>query len=182
MGNTGANLTKNLKHQSPQDQAAEQGRERKAIAAILRGATYEQAAEAAGYANKSGAYKAVQRVLARNAEDLRDKADQFRALEIARLDRAMMEITHVAFDRTQSLDMRLKFLEALRRNVETRARILGLNAPIVHEVISHDALDREIAQLRDRVGLPAGWTDAEIIALGSGEAAQAGPHQGAEAP
>lgn len=165
-------------------------RERKAVAAMLRGLTFEQAAEAVGYADRSSARKAVMRVLARTAADIKEKADELRALEVARLDRALVEITAYAFHPATSPDTRLKYLEALNRNVRTRAMILGLNAPIQHEVITHDALDREIANLTTKLGVDPFTIDGEVLgpilgtalAIGAGEAAQADDPAGAEAP
>lgn len=139
-------------------------KEQLAVAAILRGHSYTQAAAVAGYSDRGAAHKAVMRVLARTARDLHEKADELRALEVARLDRALVEITAVAFNTATDPNTRIKYLEALNRNVRSRATILGLNAPIQHEVITHDALDREIAQLAAQLGLDPNVIDAEVVA------------------
>lgn len=154
MGTPGMKNPQNLRQNTPGAKLAETEKERLAVAAVLRGMSYEQAAQAAGYANKGGAYKAVQRALARSAADIATNADALRALEVARLDRMLLELSKVALSATTPLDAKVKYLEAMRRNVETRARILGLNAPIQHEVFTHDALNLKISQLADELGLP----------------------------
>jgi hypothetical protein len=159
-----------LKQETPQALLDEARKENLAVQAVLRGMTYEQAATAAGYANKSGAYKAVQRALARTAQDIATNADALRALEIARLDRMLLELSTIALSSATAPETKLKYLEAMRRNVETRARILGLNAPIQHEVFTHDALNLKISELAESLGLPV---PDDLIEPGWGSSAPA---------
>jgi DNA-directed RNA polymerase specialized sigma24 family protein len=156
-------------------QVDEQEKANKAIAAILRGMTYEQAAKVAGYATKAGAWKAVHRHLDALAGEIAQNAEALRALEVARLDRMLMELSTVALSGSTPLDLKLKYLEAMRRNVETRANLLGLNAPVQHEVFTHDALDLKIRELSDRLGLPVPERLLELPSGGRGRGAAAAP-------
>lgn len=143
-----------LKQETPQAQLQELDKESKAVQAILRGMSYEQAARVAGYTDRSGAYKAVQRALARGHAEVATDADALRALQGARLDRVLLELTRVAFDPATTPEIRLKYLLAIDRNINTRSNLYGLNAPIQHEVFTHDALNLKISQLAEELGLP----------------------------
>ena len=143
----------NLIQNDPAEQMAEQQRQRIAVQAVLRGMTYDQAAKAAGYHDRSGAYKAVQRVLARGAQEIQKDGDKLRALEVARLDRMLVELADMAYGQT-NVEIKLKALEAMRRNVETRAKLLNLYAPMQVEVFSRDQLDLQIATIAAKLGLP----------------------------
>lgn len=154
MGSAGFKNPQNLAQNNPSAILDESLKEGKAVAAVLRGMTYDQAAEHAGYATRSGAYKAVQRALARTAADTNQNADALRALEVARLDRMLLELSSVALKKETPLEIKLKYLEAMRRNIESRAKLLNLYAPLQLEVFTHDALNLQISQLADRLGLP----------------------------
>ena len=144
---------------------AEAEKERKAVAAVLRGYNYTQAAEVAGYTHRSGAYKAVQRVLRRIEDDANASGEQLRALEVARLDRALVEITSVALSASTNPDLKLRYLEAMRRNVESRAKLLNLYAPVQVEVFTRDAIDAQIIALSEQLGLPV---PDRVLQLGPG--------------
>lgn len=152
MGKGGS--TVGLKNQGPADQILDTEREGKAVAAVLRGMTYAQAAKAAGYADRSGAYNAVQRYLRKLAADIAPNAEALRALEMARLDRILLELSTIALSPGTPPDLKLKYLEAMHRNIDQRSKLLGLYAPVQHEVFTHDALNLQISQLADRLGLP----------------------------
>lgn len=145
---------RNLIQNQPLAQLEEAERSAKAVAAVLRGMNYDQAAKAAGYADRSGSYRAVQRVLIATAADLAANADALRALELARLDRILLELSTVALSANTALDLKLKYLDAMHRNIDQRSKLLGLYAPTQHEVFTHDALNLQISQLADRLGLP----------------------------
>ena len=99
--------------------------ERARLALDLRkaGASYEAIARQCGFANRSGAYQAIQRELQRT---LQEPADDLRMLEVERLNdlyRAM--IPHALSgdkDSTWYVDRCLKIMER-------RAALLGLDAP-----------------------------------------------------
>ena len=92
----------------------------KVVEAVADGATYEQAAEQAGYATRSGAYKAFWKALdGREAEAVEDH----RALELARLDALQV----VLWERALGGDV--KAVNAVLRIIEQRSRLLGLDKP-----------------------------------------------------
>ena len=90
------------------------------VEAVADGATYEQAAKQAGYATRSGAYKAFWK-----AVDVRESeaVEDHRALELARLD-----ALQVAFwEKAMAGD--LKAAGMVLRIIEQRSRLLGLDKP-----------------------------------------------------
>ena len=92
----------------------------KVVEAVANGATYEQAAQQAGYATRSGAYKALWKAVdSRVAEAV----DEHRALEIARLDALQLAV----WDHAMAGDV--KALNAVLRIIEQRSRLLGLDKP-----------------------------------------------------
>jgi hypothetical protein len=171
--------TSKLKQLTPQAQLEEAEKEKKAVAAILRGMTYDQAAKSAGYTDRSGAWKAVQRALSRSATELAANADALRALEVARLDRMLLELSTIALAATTPLDMKLRYLEGMRRNVESRAKLLNLYAPLQVEVFTNDALDAQIRQLSAQLGLPV---PERVLSLDPAAAGEAAHPEGSPAP
>lgn len=90
----------------------------KVVEAMADGATYQEAAEQAGYATRSGAYKALWKAVdSRVAEAV----DEHRALEIARLDALQLAV----WDHAMAGDV--KALNAVLRIIEQRSRLLGLD-------------------------------------------------------
>ncbi len=92
----------------------------KVVEAVADGATYEQAANRAGYATRSGAYKAFWKALdGREA----DAVGQHRALELQRLDALQVGLWE------QALAGDVKAVNAVLRIIEQRSRLLGLDKP-----------------------------------------------------
>jgi hypothetical protein len=138
-----------------------------------RGLSYRQIAEQVGYQDDSGAYRAVQRAL---VATVTEPAEEVRALALAQLDQlalaalGVLERQHVTVsqgrivreeDGTPILDDApvLAAIDRLVKIQERRAKLLGLDAPARHEVVSLDALDAEIARLTAELGrTPAGET------------------------
>jgi hypothetical protein len=90
------------------------------VEAVAQGATYEAAAKQAGYASRSGAYKAFWKALDhREAEAV----DDHRALELARLDALQVAL----WDDAVGGDV--KAVNAVLRIIEQRSRLLGLDKP-----------------------------------------------------
>lgn len=124
-----------------------------------RGMGYLKIAEQLGYADASGAHRAVQRGL----QSIRqESAEELRRIELERLDDmyertlAVLERTHPAVSAGKVLDVeddgpRLAAVDRLLRIQERRARLLGLDAP---QRLSVDAenLGREIAELLGQLG------------------------------
>lgn len=140
-----------------------EGAERDAEAARLksRGQSYAQIARNLGYADHTGAYKAVQRALvavpAESVDELRRlQSEQIDALTAKAYE--VLESTHFAHTQHGELvrapdgqplidDMPvLHAIDRLIRLAERRAKLMGLDAPTRHEVTTLDYLD---AQIRD---------------------------------
>lgn len=104
--------------QTVDELAATREKERQAVELALAGANLEQIAQAVGYADKSGASRAIHRSLDRHEAPA---VQEMRALENARLDRLQTVLwpTAMAGD--------LKAIDRLLRLFERRARMNGLD-------------------------------------------------------
>lgn len=90
----------------------------KVVEAVADGATYEQAAKHAGYATRSGAYKAFWKAVdGREA----DGVDQHRMLELTRLDALQVGL----WDHALAGDV--KAVNSVLRIIAQRSRLLGLD-------------------------------------------------------
>lgn len=99
----------------------------KALALRKAGASYQSIADALGYKDASGAWRAVKASLKKT---LQEPADELRTLELARLDDMLKAIaSHVAAGNLTAIDRALKIQER-------RARLLGLDAPAKHDLTS----------------------------------------------
>jgi DNA-binding Lrp family transcriptional regulator len=111
-----------------------------------RGMTYQKIADAMG-CTKMTAYNRVQRALAAIPAEA---VDEYRRLETERLD-AMLEITL-----DKALDPENKSaLFAVDRALaimDRRAKLLGLDSPVKHEVITLDYIQTEIMRLEATLG------------------------------
>lgn len=97
------------------------GKQLKALELRKAGATYQQIADAIGYASPTGAYKAILSALKRT---LQEPADAVRKIEIERLDVALFAIWRRVRDGNDyAID---RFLAIEKR----RAALLGLDAPV----------------------------------------------------
>lgn len=151
--------------------------ERDADAARLRaeGKTYDHIANALGYHDRSAARKGVQRAL---LAVVQEAGDELRVLEVERLNRLVdtawqvMERVHYAhsqgrvvmLDGAPLLDdgPTLAAMDRILKIMERRAKLLGLDAPQRHEVLTIDAIDAEIQRLdREFAEHAAGATPAE---------------------
>jgi hypothetical protein len=94
-----------------------------AIKLRMAGATTAQIAEQLGYANESGAYKAIMRELEQTAQDMSESTEAVRQLEIKRLDQMLFPIWGAVLQGdTQATSTALRIQER-------RASLLGLDAP-----------------------------------------------------
>lgn len=130
-------------------------RQRQVMALQLKasGLTYEEIAQAPGpdgqrlYANASGAWKAVTRAL---KEQVAQEVDTLRELECQRLDALTVALWP---KRAQ-----WQSAETLRRIIETRCKLLGLNAPTV---ITTDSLLDQARALAQALGVDQDWALAK---------------------
>lgn len=133
-----------------------------------RGLNYSQVAAEMGYRSQSSAYEAVQRALADSA---REPADEVRRIEAERLDELTRHLNRVLVTRHYTVTQSGKIVThpetglpllddgpviqavaGLVRIAERRAKLLGLDAPTKHEVITMDAIEAEIRKLEAQVG------------------------------
>lgn len=123
---------------SAQEVAEVQQRERRAVELALAGHTYNEIAEQCGYASRSGAWDAVHRLLGREAAA---SADQLRNQDGARIERLIL--THwqdaIAGD--------VKATDVILRLLARKARLFGLDAPLVADVTVRNEVDEQIRQL-----------------------------------
>lgn len=105
------------------DRLAALEKHRQALDLRIAGATYVQIAERLDYASESGARNAVAQALKKTMALMQDSADELRAIEVQRLDVALIAI---------ALQVKSGHLGAIDRWVklaERRARLLGLDSP-----------------------------------------------------
>jgi DNA-directed RNA polymerase subunit K/omega len=100
----------------------------KALEMRMQGLSYDEIARKLGYANRSGAYKAVCTLLAERAKQANDDADQLLVLELARLDRMLV----YAEKRAKKGDPQA--IRAALAVSERRAKLLGMDAPTKADV------------------------------------------------
>lgn len=136
-----------------------------ALAARGRGLTWDKVAKAAGYKSAAGAAAACKRHTNALRQEIRADVEELRDLEVARLDRALVEISEIAFDRAMLPERRLVALEALRRNVESRAKLQNLYPTAQVEVITIGQIERRVAELSHQLGVPV---PRELLELPAG--------------
>lgn len=167
-GNHGNHGTKGLARNLSKGETAQQAATMQKVQVILemrgRGLTWAQCAKAVGYST-AGAYNATRKYLAETRNDVYASVEEYRELEIARLDRALVEITEIGFDREQLPERRLVALEAMRRNIESRAKLMNLYPTAQVEVITISQIERRVAELSHQLGVPV---PRELIEIPTG--------------
>lgn len=118
-------------------------KERRVVELRRAGATFDEIANATGYATAQGAYLAYHRALKRTLVDA--GTEDIRQLELDRLDKMQKAIwAKVMQGDTAAIHTALKILDR-------RARYLGLDAPVKSEVkvdvATRDAIDAEMERL-----------------------------------
>lgn len=142
--------------------------ERDAAAAHLRarGKSYRMIAAELGYADGSGAYKAVQRAL---KAIVVEASAEVRSVELIRLDRmwiaaqAVLEAEHFVVSQGKLIYKGdepladdapvLAALDRLLKIQERRSRLLGLDAPVKTQVTVTDEVDEKIRALAEDLKL-----------------------------
>lgn len=117
-------------------------RERQVLELRRAGLTYDLIAQQVGYSNASGAHHAYTRALKRTLSEA--GADDLRAMELDRLDRLQRMAWPLAAQGN------LRAIDSILRIMTRRARLMGLDAPIVQEVTTYDGsgdIDREVQRL-----------------------------------
>jgi hypothetical protein len=149
----------------------------------LRGLSYRAIAKQMGYADQMGAYEAVKRslsaVIAEPAEQVRQQELERlntmweQALEIAKRFHVTVQQGRVVYANGEPVKddaPALAAMNTLLKIQERRSRLLGLDAPVKHEVRNVDAVDAEIEQLVAQLG--AGRQDAAPAEAAPGSTAE----------
>ena len=112
----------------------------KALQLRIAGDTYQQIADAVGYAGRSGAYDAVQSELQKTMEEPRK---ELRALEIERLNRKLRK-----WDLPAETDPRA--MQIWLALAERRAKLLGLDAPTALEITDRTPISQMTDEEKDK--------------------------------
>jgi hypothetical protein len=137
-------------------------RRTKAIQMKIEGHTWQQIADALGYAHKGSAYTDVQRALEQAVVQQRLAAEVWRELELSRLDAMQQAIwPRLMAGEPRAIEVALKLLDR-------RAKYLGLDSAIKLEVLTIDAIDQQIAALNEQ--LAAAGREAGEAAAAEGPA------------
>lgn len=117
-------------------------RESRGIVLHASGATYEEIAQILGYADKSGAYRAVMRALKKRAKETNDLRDEMIAGELETTRLIIRGLIPAVVK-----DGNARSAEVLIKALERRANLMGWNAPtrVDHKIT--DQLTAEIAEL-----------------------------------
>lgn len=132
------------------------------------GMNYNEIAAKHGFKTRSGAFKAIQKAL---AETLQEPADDLRALERERLARLYKEAFNLVITDQPFLykgtdtgyinaGVKLAAIDRCLHIQERLARLVGLDAPVRHEVLTLDAIDAEIARLNAELARSAEVAEA----------------------
>ncbi|WP_287418137.1 sigma-70 region 4 domain-containing protein [Oceanithermus sp.] len=101
--------------------------ERQAFALRLQGYTYDQIGERLGRP-RSTVHKAVQRALERRVKEIEGQADELRQMELDRIDRLLVALESRISEGDPAA------INSANRLMETRIKLLGLNAPEQRDV------------------------------------------------
>lgn len=126
-----------------QEQAIRE-RRKQATALRLAGVDWQSIADRLGYTDRDHACQDVRRALKQSAAELSSSLEDLRQEELARIDRLIAAIWAQAMAGDQ------RAAETCARLIDRRVRLLGLDAPIKHEVITIDAIDRQLQELAER--------------------------------
>ncbi len=130
-----------------------------ALARWIAGKTYAEIATELGYANKSGAYKAVTAALSRHNDEAEERAKQGRAIALERL----RPLWRKALANALGAEGGPKDIMAAAQIADRLARYEGVKDP-AHEVrlTVESELDREIGVLMEALGR-AGADPAAVL-------------------
>ena len=107
-------------------------KDNEALALRASGKGYDEIAKALGYTNRSGAYKAVLRVLDRWTRETGENVETVRSIELRRCDSMIVALWPAALrGDPQAIDRVIKIMDR-------RAKFLGLDAPTKQEVSGPD--------------------------------------------
>ena len=143
-------------HKSPRRLGAIAEKQAKALRLYIDGHTYESIAKTLGYADKSGAHKAVKAALQDLTDERRELARHVLALQIARY----TDLYHRTIEALDNVDEgrevgRAQLISAGRGILDSLSRVSGLDQQsAVVTVRAESQLDRELAALTAMMKAP----------------------------
>lgn len=143
-------------------QALTSDRRNKALQMRIAKIDYQTIADRLGYADRAAACKDISRAFRRNRKEEDRTLELYKEQELAGLDRAQAAIWPKVLNGVVSA------VDAYNRIVQTRARILGMFAPVQHQVLTIDLVEAEIARLEAELGhnrriLGPGEWDGDLV-------------------
>lgn len=118
---------------------------RKALSLRLSGLDFDKIAAKVGYTNRSGAWKAVNNLLAERRHESEQEAKELLVVELDRVDAMLVAVWDSALKgNLQAVDRVIKLLER-------RAKYLGLDAPARSEVSGPDGGPLQIEDAREQL-------------------------------
>ena len=160
-------LASGMHHQDLGHKAHAAQRRNAAIKLRIAGATWDDIAQQLGYGSKATAHSDVRDALRQGLEELALNREELRQLEMDRIDRLTMALW------TKAMAGDTKAVDSINRLRIQYARLLGLEAPIQHEVITIDAVTAEIQRLEAKLGRRAPAPRGRVIAGETGTAPSA---------
>jgi hypothetical protein len=133
-------------------------REREALALRRRGMTFAAIGAELGFTEQA-AHRAVQRALAKLAEESRKEAVHLRTLELARLD-ALLEGVW-----SKAISGDVPAVGAVLKISERRAKLCGLDAPVRQELTGRDGRPMAFADALKRFGTEPPIQDVDVRCL-----------------
>lgn len=142
---------------SKAQQAKTANRRRQAIAMRLAGADWDDIANRLGYASRGAACTDVTRAMEKAAAEATRDADVLRHIELARIDRIQVAYWMRALGgREPGTEVVLPpdpdAAKVVQWCIDRRCKLLGLDAPTRHEVVTLGAIERAIADLEAQLG------------------------------
>lgn len=135
-----------MHHQDLGHRARAAQRRNAAIKLRIAGAPWDDIAQQLGYAGRAAAYTDVKDALRQALDELALNREEYRQMELDRIDRLTMALW------TKAMAGDTKAVDSINRLRIQYARLLGLEAPIQHEVITIDAVTAEIQRLEAKLG------------------------------
>lgn len=121
-------------------------RRRTALELRKRGFAYSEIADHLGV-TRQAVHQMVKKGIAEILDETRESAEEVRTLELERLDRMFMRLYKEAMPSHPDAIVNHKAIETMLKIMDRRSKLMGLDAPSKHEVMTIDQLDAQIAAL-----------------------------------
>jgi len=133
----------------PDQDLDEPSRDEQALALRRQSLPYDEIASRLGWASKSSAFQAVQRAQAREQQE---SPQQARANISAQLDELGEAVRSIALGDGSAPDLRLRAAKGYLSVLDRKARLLGLDVPMVRVVEITEITEEAIANEKARIG------------------------------